>query len=331
MDSTYQINGSRNGAYWIFGILLFLLGIIVLHALFELAIYGPQANVNILLFVGGTYYVPALGYFFFSALIAAFFFSYFCYYTVRDLKRGDTDKLLDAFKEELRNSERRVKNDFEKKFAKISMDQFMMSREFKTVGAKIVENMEKMENMFGDWRKYQDILDKQTSVLNNLKKKVEDINLRMTPKPYLTGSSDVEKVVGVGKKTAKAFKSAGIRRVEELVAEETSVLAERTGLSESIVAKIQATAKMLLVPGIDLKVVKHLQKIGVHSLEELVGQSPIDLYRKILVAAGKSKDKPNLEEVAFCVRIAQYYVLRGLNAYGFPMVSFPESLTQTKR
>ncbi len=275
--------------------------------------------------------MPALGYFFFSALIAAFFFSYFCYYTVRDLKKKDTERLLEALKEEVKHSENRIRNDFEKKFAKISMDQFMMSQEFKTVGAKVVENVEKMENTLGDWRKYQNILDEQNSMLNDLRKKIEDINLRITPKPCLTASSDVERIVGVGKKTAKAFKSAGIENVEALILEEPKVLAEKARLSESVVAKIQAAAKMLMVPGIGLNIVKYLQKIGISSLEELSSQSPMDLYRKIVAVAGKSKDKPRLEEIAFCVRIAQYYVLRNLNAYTFPIMPFPEDLAQTKR
>jgi len=65
-------------------------------------------------------------------------------------------------------------------------------------------------------------------------------------------------ILGVGEKTAKALKAAGIKKVEDLIVEETSWIAEKAGLSESIVAKIRGTARLLMIPGMKLETVRYL-------------------------------------------------------------------------
>ena len=82
-----------------------------------------------------------------------------------------------------------------------------------------------------------------------MKKAVDDVRVRLSPKYYLTVNSNVAKVVGVGKKTASLLKGAGIKSIRELISEDSKLLAEKTGLLESVVTKIQAAAKMLIVPG----------------------------------------------------------------------------------
>jgi hypothetical protein len=329
LSADYKLGRSGNSVYLVFGFVLFWLGLFVSHALIELVIHGSEYDVNVLLLFGGVYYLSAIVYFLFSALIAASCFGYFCYYLARDLKGRNIEKFSEFVKDVIKNSEERVKEYVEKKFAQVSMGQFTLSENIEVVKNRMGENFEKMKDALGDLNVYKEVLDRQTSALNDSKKMIKDINMRLAPKPFLTVSSDVGKVVGVGKKTAMAFRNAGIGRVQELIAEEAKAIAEKTMLSESSVVKVQAAAKMLIVPGISLKVVKSLKKVDVYSLEELASQNPIELYRRVVAVAGK--EKLSLEEIAFCVRAAQCYVSKNLGIYAPYVVAYPESLTQTKR
>lgn len=172
MDGHYKlINEDKKSIYVIFGIVSLLLIIIVFYAVFTLVIYGPQAQVNALPFLGGVYYVPAPVYFFACTLVSAFFFGYFCYYIASDLKRSNADRILNALRGDIKNLEGRLMDDFEKKFVKISMDQFMIIQNFKDVEAKIATHYEKMEKVLQNCRKFEEFLDKQTSVSGDLKKK----------------------------------------------------------------------------------------------------------------------------------------------------------------
>jgi hypothetical protein len=136
-----------------------------------LVIYGPQAQVNAFPFLGGGYYVPAPVYFFACTLVSAFFFGYFCYYIVSDLKRSNAYGILNALKGDIKNLESRLMDNFEKKFVKISMDQFMIIQNFKDVEANIARYHEKVEKVLQNCRKFEEFLDKQTSVSGDLKKK----------------------------------------------------------------------------------------------------------------------------------------------------------------
>lgn len=164
------INEDKKSIYVIFGIVSLLLIIIVFYAVFMLVIYGPQAQVNAFPFFGGVY-VPAPVYFFACTLVSAFFFGYFCYYIVSDLKRSNADRILNALRGDVKNLESRLMDNFEKKFVKISMDQFMIIQNFKDVEAKIAGYHEKLEKVLQNCRKFEEFLDKQTSVSGDLKKK----------------------------------------------------------------------------------------------------------------------------------------------------------------
>jgi nucleotidyltransferase/DNA polymerase involved in DNA repair len=86
--------------------------------------------------------------------------------------------------------------------------------------------------------------------------------------------------------------------VEDLVIEEADVIVERTGLSRKKVEKMQATAQLLMIPGINEKTVKLLQKAGITSVDKLASENPIQLFRKVASVAKNSDDRPTLEEIA---------------------------------
>ncbi len=124
-------------------------------------------------------------------------------------------------------------------------------------------------------------------------------------------------ILGVGEKTAKTLKAVGIKKVEDLIVEETSWITEKAGLSESIAAKIRGTARLLMIPGMKLETVRYLLRVGISSVEELAKQSPPALYRKISVVAKGKKDKPCFEDLALSVRLARFYVFESADTPKF--------------
>jgi len=232
-------------------------------------------------------------------------------------------------KDVIKNSEEHVKDYVEGKFSQISMDQYELTKEFKAFNESAIKTLEKMGSISNEFRDFRERLVGQDSAIKDLKRAVDDVRVRLSPKCYLTLNSDVAKVVGVGKKTASLLKGAGIKSVRELISEDSKVLAEKTGLSESVLIKIQAAAKMLIVPGFDAKIVKTLQRVGVSSLEDLACHSPMELYTCIVRVYGK--ETLSLDEVAFCVRAAQLYTSKNVSFYWPFAVALPEGLAQAKK
>jgi hypothetical protein len=308
---------------------MFWLCLSVLHALIILIFNGPDYLLVVRFFSLELGYLSAKVYFLFSASVTSFCFGVFLYYLVRDIKRDNSYRLFEMFKDVVKNSEEHVKDYVEGKFGQISMDQYELSKEFKAFNESAFKTLEKMGSVSSELRDFRERLVGQESAIKDLKKAVDDVKVRLSPKYYLTVDSDVAKVVGVGKKTASALKSAGIKRVLELISEDSKVLAEKTGLSESVVTKIQAAAKMLIVPGFDAKVVKTLQRVGVSSLEDLACYSPMELYTCIVRAYGK--EMLSFDEVAFYVRAAQLYTSKNAGVYWPLAVAFPEGWAQAKK
>ena len=327
MGVEYKPGSSK--AYLVFGFLMFWLFLSVLHALIILIFNGPDYLLVVRFFSLEFGYLSAKVYFLFSASVTSFFFGVFLYYLARDIKRDTSHRLFEMIKDVVKNSEKHVKDYVEGEFGQISMDQYELSKEFKAFKESAFKNMEKMESILNEFRDFRERLVGQDSTIKDLRRAVDDVRVRLSPKYYLTVNSDVAKVVGVGKKTASLLKGAGIKSVRELISEDSKVLAEKTGLSESVLTKIQAAAKMLIVPGFDAKIVKTLQRVRVSSLEDLACRSPMELYTCIVRAYGKEMLSP--DEVAFYVRAAQLYTSKNAGVYWPFAVAFPEGLAQAKK
>lgn len=316
-----KYKSDNNKAYWLFGFIMFWLFIFVLHALITLMFYGPDYELA-LRFLSWESYLQAKVYFLSSALVASFFFGIFFYYLARDLKRDNSGRLYEIVKELVGSSEERVKDHVEEKFGQISMDQYELSKEFKVVRESVFNIFEEIKGLPGEFKSFRKCLDGQNSTIKNLEKAIDEVKEKLSSKPYLTVNSDVERVVGVGEKKAMILKNAGVKSVQELLVEDVRTIAEKTGLSENFVAKIQAAAKMMIAPGINARTVKTLQKVGVYSFDELACQSPIELYIRIIRICGK--EMLSLDEVASCVRAAQRYTSKNFDAYGPSVLAYVE-------
>ncbi|MBE0520078.1 DUF4332 domain-containing protein [Candidatus Bathyarchaeota archaeon] len=317
---------SENGssAIWIFTIFVFLLCLVAVHALIEFVINGPSVNINILSIIGGTLYVSALAYLLLSVLAASVSIGCFCSHIICKLKKTGANVAFDVLEAKLENNEKKIERALDKDIAKLSLDQFMVSRDLKSINARIKESQTIMEKIGKVWEAHEKALNKQAIALSILEKRLEKIGSRIVPIPCLAATSDVKEITGVGEKTAESLKAAGIGSVEDLIIEDPAIIAQKTNISESNIAKIQAIAELLMIPGINLKTVKLLQKVGVSCVEELARQNPMHLFKKIAIISGKKEAKPTLEELALHIRLAQYYATHVWDT--IPVVSFPQEI-----
>jgi predicted RecB family nuclease len=133
------------------------------------------------------------------------------------------------------------------------------------------------------------------------------------PKPELTSQSTPEEVRGIGETTGKELRAMGITNVGELVLSDPAVIAEKTGMSEKMVEKLQGRAQLAMVPGAKEKDLILLEEVGVTNRKELADQDPFELGRKMnvifeaYVKEGKlsEAEKPTVEEIDSWVRFAK--------------------------
>jgi len=155
---------------------------------------------------------------------------------------------------------------------------------------------------------------KQKDEIAEIKVKLERLEDEFVkPKPQLTSQSNVEDVRGIGETTGNELREMGITNAGELVLTDPAVIAEKTGISEKSVEKLQGRAQLAMVPGIKEKDMVLLEEAGVTNRKELADQDPFELGRringifKIYVKEGKilEAEKPTVEEIDSWIRFAR--------------------------
>jgi predicted flap endonuclease-1-like 5' DNA nuclease len=296
-----------SGGTWILGAIVFLLFINAAYALIELVILGPEANINLLLLISGTFEVPVSLYFLSSVLAAAVSFGYLSSsFNNRFALEVAVAKMLSVIESKLQHNQEQVEGVLTEKLAALSMDEFEVTTGLKNIEMQLGENLKGMEKIGSTRFRNGKAMKRQIRELAAIKKKIEEMESRLVPKPQLTSRSDIQKVSGVGKKTYQELKSAGVTNVEGVIVEDPAVIAEETKLSKKEIEKIRATAQLLMIPGIDGKKAKLLQKAGITSLQRLSNQNPIQLFKKVANVAKKSDDAPSLEEIASYIKSARF-------------------------
>jgi predicted flap endonuclease-1-like 5' DNA nuclease len=295
-----------SGGTWILGAIVFLLCINTAYALIELVILGPEANINVLLLISGTFDVPVSAYFLASVLAAAVSFGYLSSsFNSRFALEVAVAKMLNVVESKLQHNQEQVEGVITEKLAALSMDEFEVTAGLKNIEMQLGENLKGMEKL-SSTSKNGKAMKRQIRELAAIKKKIEEIESRLAPKPRLTSRSDIQEVSGVGKKTCQELKSAGVTNVEGVIVEDPAVIADETKLSKKEIEKIRATAQLLMIPGVDGKKARLLQKAGITSLEKLSSQNSIQLFKKVANVAKKSDDAPSLEEIASYIKFARF-------------------------
>jgi hypothetical protein len=155
---------------------------------------------------------------------------------------------------------------------------------------------------------------KQQGEIAEIRVKLERLEAEFVePKPQLTSQSNVEDVRGIGETTGKELRKMGITNAGELVLTEPTVIAEKTGMTEKMVEKLQGRAQLAMVPGVKEKDLVLLEEADVTNRKELADQDPFELGRKIngifkvYVKEGKISEveKPTVEEIDSWIRFAK--------------------------
>jgi len=194
-----------------------------------------------------------------------------------------------------------------------------------TIEAKTVETGEKMS---ADLKKQQavinslkrlneenaTVLKNQHAALEEIKSQLEQIEGTMVPNPAKLKSVDnPEDIKGIGPTLGKELRELGINSVGEFLNTDPVVIGDKTRVSHEMAENLQATAQLMMVPGVDADDAELLIESGVKSRKQLAVQDLIELSRKIndvakiYVAQQKlSKDQaPTIEQISAWIRMAK--------------------------
>ncbi len=158
-------------------------------------------------------------------------------------------------------------------------------------------------------------IEKQMAELADMRTRIETMEKTFMPsKPKLTSLSKPEDVKGIGPRLAEELQAMGITSVGELITTDPAIIDEKTRVSLEMAKQLQATAQLMIIPGVDEKDAELLKEAEVFSIKELAEQDPIQLSGKIReiakthVEQGKitESEKPTIEEVLSWVKHAKY-------------------------
>jgi predicted flap endonuclease-1-like 5' DNA nuclease len=157
-------------------------------------------------------------------------------------------------------------------------------------------------------------LKKQGAELEEIELRLERIEGNMVSNQAMLKSLDnPENIKGIGPSLGKELTGLGITSVGDFLTTDPEVIGEKTRVSQEAAENLQATAQLMMVPGVDANDAELLMEAGIRSRRELADQDLIQLSRKvgkiskIYVDQGKiSKDKcPTIEEMSSWIRMAR--------------------------
>jgi predicted flap endonuclease-1-like 5' DNA nuclease len=156
-------------------------------------------------------------------------------------------------------------------------------------------------------------IQKQSKELEDVTARLERLEMQvLPPQPRLTSQTSLEEVKGIGPRLAEELKSIRISNVGEFVTADPAIIAEKTRVSPEVATRMQSTAQLLMIPGIEEDNAELLEKVGITTRSELARQDPIQLSRKIAenvkadIESGVASDesKPTIEEVTSWIKHA---------------------------
>ena len=157
-------------------------------------------------------------------------------------------------------------------------------------------------------------LKNQRAELEAIKLGLEKIEGNMVPNQAKLKSLDnPEDIKGIGPALGKELRSLGIASVGEFLTTDPVVIGEKTRVSQEMAENLQATAQLMMIPGVDAGDAELLIESGIKSRKQLADNELIQLSRKvgalakIYIDQGKiSKDEyPTIEEISSWIKMAR--------------------------
>jgi len=157
-------------------------------------------------------------------------------------------------------------------------------------------------------------LKKQLSELEEIKLRLERIEGTMVPNQASLKSFDnPEDIKGIGPALGSELRMLRIDSVGEFIITDPEIIGEKTRISKEMAENLQASAQLMMIPGVDPNDTELLLGAGIKSRKELAAQDLIPLSRKVgeiakmYVDQGKiSKDEyPTIEEISLWITKAR--------------------------
>ena len=107
-------------------------------------------------------------------------------------------------------------------------------------------------------------------------------------------AKSIEKIEGIGPKMGEAFRTAGIRTVDDLLAEGADKsarrkLAETTGINENRILKCVNMADLFRINGVASQYAELLESAGVDTVKELKNRNADNLAEKMAEVNAQKK------------------------------------------
>jgi hypothetical protein len=315
----------KNGALtWILGLFALFAVVNVLNASIQLNLYGNGAVTAFTIFDATLGNVNTETYFWASAIAMLLLFTATCFSIYRGLPLDPSLlQRIAKVEETLAANSNMIENTQIGFFKKLEGSEKLNDEAFHKINLNLEETrkevadnltMQKntLQNMEKETEKNTDSVKKQTTDLGKIKKSLEQMENRDNEKPKVNGQTKLEDFKNVSPNLATKLGHIKITNVSELLATDSTSIAEKTGELPENIAHLQAQAQLLMVPGIDEKHSELLVKCGVTSRRELANQDPIQLYRGIVGIAktyteqGKMPPSkvPTIEDVSSWIKQA---------------------------
>jgi len=341
-----RINGALT---WVLGLLTLVAVLSVFNAIVQLNLYGNGATTyfGILDATLGSLNVEA--YFWMSVIIMFLLFTATCFSIYRGLplepqimqRIAKVEESLAANTNMLENTQigffrkledaekmndeafRKITSNLEETRKEVADTLDKQKTALLTIGKETQENTDNVKKQAAELIRIKKTIEdssnrntenvkKQATELSKIKKTIEDLGNQNNGKPKLTGQTKIQDFRTVTPSQAAKLSGIGITNVSELLAMDSTSIAEKTGDLPENIARSQAQAQLLMVPGIDEKHSELLVKCGVTSRRELANQDPVQLYRglvgiaKTYVDQGKmpASKVPTIEDVSSWIKQA---------------------------
>ncbi|MGD8506473.1 MAG: DUF4332 domain-containing protein [Candidatus Bathyarchaeota archaeon] len=157
-------------------------------------------------------------------------------------------------------------------------------------------------------------IEKVTADLAEMKTGLKNLETALAlPQPKLASDSSPKDVRGIGPRLAEELETMEITNVGDFLTADPAIIDEKTRLTRETAERLQGTAQLLMIPGINKTDVELLEHAGVTNRRELAEQDPFELSRKLsevaktYVAEEKisESEKPTIEEVLSWVKLAK--------------------------
>jgi len=245
---------------WILGFCTFAAALTTFHAVLLQTQYGPTATFETHLLSPLTGPIHVATYFLASLILTCALFGATSFAAFRYSFEFDTLMKLNSVLNH--NTKQLVALLSEKTKA---MEEVLRENISQSLGIEIDNLRQEIAVKMEKQQKNTQTINKLTSTVTDMKRKLKTLEKRLNPKPKVTINDKPQKIKGIGPQLAQKLKVMGVTTVGELITADPITIAIRTQLSEDKAKVLQTRAKMLMIPGLDEKQVELLEQMGITS------------------------------------------------------------------